>query len=163
MPFPDASLDAVLVATAWHWFPFEASVAEVRRVLRPGGWLGLVWNLVRPATAWERELAETDPDGKGTATEDSPPTSPFADGTTETARFPWDWHVTPEQYAGNLATNSAVIRLGHEDRVRRLDEAEAIVRRVSEESGSPTVPVHHEAFCMRWTPTPNGNRLALRP
>ena len=51
LPLPDASVDAVLVATAWHWFPFEEAVAEVRRVLRPGGWLGLVWNLVTPREA----------------------------------------------------------------------------------------------------------------
>ena len=38
IPLPDHSVDAVLSADAWHWFPVEATIAEVRRVLRPGGW-----------------------------------------------------------------------------------------------------------------------------
>jgi SAM-dependent methyltransferase len=65
LPLPDASVDAVLVADAWHWFPRERAVAEVRRVLRPGGWLGLVWNVPRPVEDWELELAGLDPDRKG--------------------------------------------------------------------------------------------------
>ena len=35
LPLPDASVDAVVVGQAWHWFPHNAAVAEVRRVLRP--------------------------------------------------------------------------------------------------------------------------------
>lgn len=54
-----------LVATALHWFPFKGSVAEVRRVLQPGGWLGLVYNFVMPVHDWEFELAAPDPDQKG--------------------------------------------------------------------------------------------------
>ena len=37
IPLPDNSVDAVLVAQAWHWFDPERAVAEVARVLRPGG------------------------------------------------------------------------------------------------------------------------------
>ncbi|WP_298462381.1 class I SAM-dependent methyltransferase [uncultured Cellulomonas sp.] len=40
LPLPDGAVDAVVVGTAWHWFPHDAAVAEVRRVLRPGGRLG---------------------------------------------------------------------------------------------------------------------------
>lgn len=34
---PDASMDAVVVAQALHWFSLNAFYDEVRRVLRPGG------------------------------------------------------------------------------------------------------------------------------
>ena len=44
IPLPDNSVDSVLVAQAWHWFDLERAVAEVARVLRAGGRLGLVWN-----------------------------------------------------------------------------------------------------------------------
>jgi SAM-dependent methyltransferase len=44
MPLDDASADAVAVAQAFHWFDGDAAVAEIHRVLRPGGALALVWN-----------------------------------------------------------------------------------------------------------------------
>lgn len=44
MPLDDASADAVAVAQAFHWFDGDAAVAEIHRVLRPGGAVALVWN-----------------------------------------------------------------------------------------------------------------------
>ncbi|HTH97477.1 MAG TPA: class I SAM-dependent methyltransferase [Stellaceae bacterium] len=41
---PDASVDAVVCAQAFHWFATPEAVAEMRRVLRPGGVLGMIWN-----------------------------------------------------------------------------------------------------------------------
>jgi SAM-dependent methyltransferase len=43
-PLPTASADAVAVAQAFHWFDGDAALAEIHRVLRPGGALALVWN-----------------------------------------------------------------------------------------------------------------------
>ena len=44
IPLGDASADLVLVAQAFHWFANDEALAEIHRVLRPGGTLGLVWN-----------------------------------------------------------------------------------------------------------------------
>ncbi|MFA9441610.1 class I SAM-dependent methyltransferase [Uliginosibacterium sp. sgz301328] len=44
IPLPDASVDAVVCAQAFHWFATREALAEIRRVLKPGGRLGLVWN-----------------------------------------------------------------------------------------------------------------------
>jgi SAM-dependent methyltransferase len=38
LPFADASFDVVVASFSWHWFGAGAG-QEVRRVLRPGGWL----------------------------------------------------------------------------------------------------------------------------
>jgi SAM-dependent methyltransferase len=65
LPLPEHSVDAVLVADAWHWFAHAAAIDEVRRVLRPGGWLGLVWNTPAPVEPWEFELVGIDPDHHG--------------------------------------------------------------------------------------------------
>jgi SAM-dependent methyltransferase len=150
LPLADASVDAVLVATAWHWFPFEQAVAEVRRVLRPGGWLGLVWNLVTPRERWEFELAGLDPDRKG-AEGETAPTVPYLAGT-ESARFPWVWEVTPEQFRGYLGTNSAVMRLPDAEREQRLGDAEERIARVCADTGRSTATLHHAAVCFRWRP-----------
>ena len=44
IPLEDASADAVTVGQAFHWFDGAAALAEIHRVLRPGGALALVWN-----------------------------------------------------------------------------------------------------------------------
>jgi SAM-dependent methyltransferase len=44
LPLRDASADAVTVAQAFHWFDGPAALAEIHRVLGPGGALALVWN-----------------------------------------------------------------------------------------------------------------------
>lgn len=56
MPLPDASADAITFAQSWHWVDVEAASAEAGRVLRPGGTLGLLWNLRDERVGWVREL-----------------------------------------------------------------------------------------------------------
>src|SRR6478672_5677183 len=44
IPLPDASVDTVTVAQAFHWFDRDAAFAEMHRVLRPGGGYAVLWN-----------------------------------------------------------------------------------------------------------------------
>ena len=44
IPLPEDSVDAVFVGDAFHWFAADAALAEIVRVLRPGGGLALLWN-----------------------------------------------------------------------------------------------------------------------
>lgn len=57
LPFDDGSIDALTVAQAFHWFDAEVALAEIARVLRPGGGLGLVWNERDVREPWVAELS----------------------------------------------------------------------------------------------------------
>jgi SAM-dependent methyltransferase len=58
IPLGAGSLDAVFCAQAFHWFDGERALAEIHRVLRPGGGLALIWNVRDEAVEWERRLSE---------------------------------------------------------------------------------------------------------
>jgi len=58
IPAAEASFDAVVCATAFHWFATRAALAEMRRVLKVGGQLGLIWNVRDEHVAWVAELTK---------------------------------------------------------------------------------------------------------
>lgn len=57
LAFGDASFDAVVVGQAFHWFDGPRALAEIARVLRPGGRLGLIWNVRDESVSWAAELS----------------------------------------------------------------------------------------------------------
>jgi SAM-dependent methyltransferase len=60
IPLPDASVDGVFCAEAFHWFDAPRAVAEIARVLRPGGALVICFNAPAGETepAWPEEARE---------------------------------------------------------------------------------------------------------
>lgn len=56
IPLPDSSVDAVICAQSFHWFASAESLAEIHRVLKPGGTLGLIWNVRDESVAWVAQL-----------------------------------------------------------------------------------------------------------
>ncbi len=55
---PDACVDLVLCAQAFHWFRQAEALAEFRRVLRSGGRFALMWNVRDDSDALTREYIE---------------------------------------------------------------------------------------------------------
>jgi SAM-dependent methyltransferase len=52
IPLPSESVDAVVCAQAFHWFASSEALTEIHRVLKPGGSLGLVWNVRDESVDW---------------------------------------------------------------------------------------------------------------
>ncbi len=48
IPLPDTSVDALVCATAFHWFDGPRALAEMYRILKPAGVLCMLWN------TWDR-------------------------------------------------------------------------------------------------------------
>jgi ubiquinone/menaquinone biosynthesis C-methylase UbiE len=58
IPVADGSVDAVVVGQAFHWFDGDAALAEIHRVLRPHGRLGLIWNVKDESVDWIEKLGQ---------------------------------------------------------------------------------------------------------
>ncbi|MGW7687134.1 class I SAM-dependent methyltransferase [Kribbella sp. NPDC054772] len=56
IPLAHASVDAVLVGQAFHWFDHARALPEMARVLRPNGVLGLLWNNADTVVPWVRRM-----------------------------------------------------------------------------------------------------------
>jgi SAM-dependent methyltransferase len=54
---PDGVADMVTCFTAFHWFDFECSLQEFRRILKPSGRLALIWNHWDSADSFTRRYA----------------------------------------------------------------------------------------------------------
>ncbi|MDN5767763.1 MAG: class I SAM-dependent methyltransferase [Humibacillus sp.] len=153
LPLEAASVAAVLVAQAWHWMsPYETTV-EVRRVLRPGGWLGLVWNVVDPRADWEFNVHGLTPETwRQEEAAHTVAGLPFPAHEVETAEFAWTWVGTSEAWLANIATQSSISTMPTAEREKLLAEKRAILANHLEAAGQPEAQVHHRAVCVRWRP-----------
>jgi SAM-dependent methyltransferase len=62
LPLGAGSVDAVVVAQAFHWFDAPAALAEFHRVLRPQGRFALIWNRrLREQPLWRAISEITEP------------------------------------------------------------------------------------------------------
>jgi SAM-dependent methyltransferase len=127
IPLPDASVDAVVISSAWHWLDPELAVPEITRVLRVGGVLGVMWISRDTRAAWvtefnqlARESREADrgPDGAPVGHRRRqvtfPPGTPMSGLEEHTVEFLLP--MTKDELAGLLGTYSAVITLDPERR-----------------------------------------------
>jgi len=125
IPLPDNAVDAVLVAQAWHWFDQEQAVAEIARVLRPGGRLGVLWNTRDERSGWVKDFGrivglEHDRDN---ATVDLP--EPFTDIAIH--QVEWTNYITREALIDYVASRSYCITSPAEVRTRTLDEVRELL------------------------------------
>ena len=125
IPLPDDSVDAVLVAQAWHWFDPERAIKEVARVLRPGGRLGLVWNMSDERLGWVKQLGDI------IGREDDPFNyqvrlgAPFGDQDRHLVE--WTNYLTPQALLDLVASRSYCITSPAEVRSRTLDQVRQLL------------------------------------
>jgi ubiquinone/menaquinone biosynthesis C-methylase UbiE len=117
IPLADGSVDAVTVGQAFHWFRGEEALAEIHRVLRPGGRLGLVWNLRDESVPWVAELTRIMEPYRGSAPRAGSGAwrQAFERATLfeplEHATFRQTHRLTPEKVAARVASVSFIAAL----------------------------------------------------
>lgn len=152
MPLQEGSLDALVCAQAFHWFSTKAALAEIRRVLRVGGRLGLVWNVRDEDTAWVRELTAIMNAHEG----DAPryhtgawrtlfPAEGF--GPLHEASFPHGHTGTPEQVILDRTLSvSFIAALPEVERARVAQDVSDLMTRTPELAGRDEVTFPYRTF-----------------
>ncbi len=149
IPLPDNAVDAVLVAQAWHWFDQERAVAEIARVLRPGGRLGVLWNTRDERSGWVKDFGrivglEHDRDN---ATVDLP--EPFIDIATH--QVEWTNYITPQALIDYVASRSYCITSPAEVRARTLDEVRELLVNHPSLANATGLAMPYITVCVRAT------------
>lgn len=154
IPLAAASVDAVTVAQAFHWFNGEEALAEIHRVLRPGGGLALVWNAMDSGVEWVAALQGlvqgvrgSVPHYGGSPWRDAFQASRLFTPLTERT-FGFKHELDEDGLVDRVASTSYVATLPDTDRRRLLDEVRALV------AGVPrplVLPYRTDVFCCRGT------------
>lgn len=138
LPLADGSVAAVTVGHAFHWFEADAALAEIARVLTPGGVLGVLWNIRDTSVAWVATLSAI-LHSDASAHADAIPRHPDFAGCA-TASFPNRQPIDEETLVEMVCSRSYVAALPAPDRVPVLDAVRALWASTPELSGSGAVP-----------------------
>jgi SAM-dependent methyltransferase len=148
IPLEDASVDAVFVGEAFHWFEAEAAIPEIARVLRPRGGLAILWThwweteppLPEEALAplrepWDRSQPQRRPPWRG-AFDDSPFEPLQVERDTD------EITVDPDELLTLYSTTSSLASLPADERQALFDRVRPLL------AGPYRLPLKHD---LTWT------------
>lgn len=152
---PDASADLVTAGQAWHWFDPLPATREVRRVLRPGGRLALVWNVVAEGRLdWADAYFEIV--HRGDTLDYSRAQDPVVGSGLapwERASFAWRRTIRPDELRRLAASRSHLIAMCPQERDALLSEVDALWRTHPDLVGREVAELPYVTRCWRASTT----------
>lgn len=147
LPLPDASVDAVVVGQAWHWFDVEAASSEMARVLRPGGSVGLIWNIRDSRVPRVARLGEA---MRGSVAEQliaqSGPSVAAPFGPLEHETWEWARPMSSDDVRAMARSRSHYIVGSVEYRAQVDHEVAAVLAELNDDDGEISLPYVTHAF-----------------
>lgn len=157
IPLAEASADAVVVGTAFHWFRGEHALREIDRVLRPGSGLGLIWNNPDRTVDWMDQVWSIVDDYRGDAPRNRD--LRWQAAFTRTAaftplrhrRFAHDQEVARDELLTRVASTSFVAALPAADRERALSRVREVMSTHPDLAGRERfrLPYRTDVYCCR--------------
>jgi SAM-dependent methyltransferase len=148
IPLSDASVDAVFVGEAFHWFDAAAAIAELARVLRSRGGLAIVsthwWETEPPLPDAALELL-SEPYQRSLTLRRPPWDDAFAASPFEPLRYERaedELSVDPDELLALYSTTSSLARLPSAQRDALFAQVRPLL------AGSYRLPLRHE---LTWT------------
>ena len=155
LPLGDAAVDAVVAGQAAHWFDVVPAAAEVRRVLRPGGVLGLVWNTRDERVPWVAALGAALADEARGHEADQGVVDRFADelgAGISVAGSAVVQHLTPDEVVRGIATRSYVAVMDEQDRAAFLAGLRDLLATHPDTRGRDVLDLPYRTAAYRLTP-----------
>src|SRR5439155_5119284 len=133
IPLADGAVGAVTVGQAFHWFDGDRALAELHRVLRPEGRLGLIWNWRDQDSELQAGLSELIEPYRGETTSYS--SGRWREAFERTSLFtalavrsvPWVHETTPDGVVDRFASVSFISTLSSEEKERLFERIRALL------------------------------------
>jgi len=152
IPLPGASVDAVLVGQALHWFDMAVAGPEIFRVLVPGGVLAGLWNVDDDRVDWVAGLERvSEGSASVTLTRWRAQASdghlahldlPGLFGPPQRAAFPHGQRRTADSLLATIATHSRLLVMDDPERTQLLSQIrDYLMGRPETAAGEFTLPM----------------------
>jgi SAM-dependent methyltransferase len=149
LPVADASVDLITAAQAWHWVDEELALPEAARALRPGGKLGLVWNIRDESVDWVAALSGVIQLSEAERALHHGFTIGAPFGETERFEVTWELPLDVEALVDLVASRSDMITATPEHRNEVLDGVRDLVARHPDLAGRKTFQMPYRTFAFR--------------
>jgi SAM-dependent methyltransferase len=134
VPLPDGSTEVVTVGQAFHWFDGDAALAEIHRILSPGGSLALLWNARRLEDPIQAAIEELIKPYCGEVPRHR--TAPWREafvrtdlfGPLEEIGFPHEQLLDAEGLAARVGSISGIAALSDDPRAQVLGRVRALAK-----------------------------------